>query len=138
MDTSFQEQHRTTGHFGTNNPHSSRMMINKPDAVQITIPGRAYFALPFGMSKDVVEIQTPYIDPATALRLLPSGTAPPTRPRTSAAIAIPTETEARVLTGWDAGERRLSIIAEAVYGNKGGKQVEFVRETLRRWGRVIE
>lgn len=137
MDVSFREQHRTTGHFGTNNPHSSRMMINKPDAVQITVPGRAYFSLPFGMSRNVVEIQTPYIDPTTALRLLPPTTELPSAPPPVVeTVLVPTETEAKVLAGWDAGEHRLSILAEAVYGNKGGKQVELVREILRRWDRL--
>ncbi len=143
MDTSFREQHRTTGHFATNNPHSSRMMIHRPDAINIGVPGRAYFLLPFGLAREVVEIQTPYLDPATALDLLPRDTtATPPPPPSSAPISDdelidePGEQERRVLEQWDAGERRISAIAEHAYGGKGGKQNGWVKAVLERWERL--
>ncbi len=143
MDTSFREQHRTTGHFATNNPYSSRMMIHRPDAVNISVPGRAYFLLPFGMAREVVEIQTPYLDPTTALHLLPAETAsapappPASAPLSEAELADElTEQETRVLEKWDTGERRISVIAEYAYGGKGGKQNQWVKEVLARRERL--
>lgn len=145
MDTSFREQHRTTGHFATNNPHSSRMMIHRPDAVSIGVPGRAYFLLPFGLAREVVEIQTPYLDPASALDLLPPASASaPAPPPFTGPISDDelddelTEQEARVLAKWDEGERRISAIAEHAWGSKGGKQNRWTREVLARWERLAE
>ena len=145
MNTSFREQHQTTGHFGTNNPHSSRMMIHKPDAVHITVPGRAYFILPFGMSRDVVEIQTPFLDPATVLRLLPTSVTPPSPiPRP---VAIESETvdegselnvrAAKILELWDSGVRVRKDLCEQVYGpgRTGGRYYELVEKVLHDHGR---
>ncbi|GIK36937.1 MAG: hypothetical protein BroJett011_07700 [Chloroflexota bacterium] len=142
MVPSFREQHRTTGHFGTNNPHSSRMMLNRPDAVHITVPGRALFALPFGMAGDVVEIQTPYLAPEEALRMLPSSTGPPPPPPPQVEVVsadsferegdLP-ERDQAAIDGWKEGLRGKDLVAR-VYGPEktGGKQYELVRTILRR------
>jgi len=137
MDTSFREQHRTTGHFGTNNPHSSRMMLNSPDATNITVPGRAYFALPFGMSRGIVEIQTPYLDPDMALRLLPGATQPPPSPQVQIVEqdAEPTEQERQVLQLAAAGESHAKI-CEVVWGYKSSKLYPQIDSILEKFGMV--
>ena len=121
------------------------MMIHRPDAVSIGVPGRAYFLLPFGLAREVVEIQTPYLDPASALDLLPRETASaPAPPPFTVPISDDklgdelTEQEARVLAKWDEGERRISAIAEHAWGSKGGKQNRWTREVLVRWERLAE
>jgi hypothetical protein len=147
MDTSFREQHRTTGHFGTNNPHSSRMMLNSPDAINITLPGRAYFALPFGISRGIVEIQTPYLDPDTALRLLPATThpLPPLQVQSEQGTGVaptaisqhlkPTEQERRVLELAAAGESHAKI-CETVWGYKSSKLYQRIDAILEKFGIV--
>lgn len=138
MDTSFREQHRTTGHFGTNNPHSSRMMLNSPEAANITTPGRAYFALPFGMSRGIVEIQTPYLDPETALRLLPAPTTvPPAMPSgrpgsTATAPTEPNDQEQKILALAASGTS-FSAIARQVFEADGGNQLKKVRQVLAKF-----
>ncbi len=76
MNTSIRQQFRTGLHFGTNDPASSRMIVNSSDAAKIVTPGRALASLPFGMSPGAIEIQTPYIDVATVLRALDQLNAP--------------------------------------------------------------
>ncbi len=131
MDTSFREQHRTTGHFGTNNPYSSRMMLNSAEAVNLTVPGRAYFALPFGMSRGVVEIQTPYLDPDTALQLLPAAvTPPPPLPETPRPEPTTQEQEILELAAQGAS---VSAIARQVFEADGGNQLKKVRQVLEKF-----
>jgi hypothetical protein len=81
MATSIRQQFRTGLHFGTNDPASSRMIVNSSAAVRLMAPGRALVSLPFGMSPGPVELQTPYIDAATVLhafsRLDPAAAAHP-------------------------------------------------------------
>lgn len=70
MDTSIRQQFRTGLHFGTNDPASSRMIVNSSDAIKLTTPGRALASLPFGMSSGAIELQTPYLDTGAALQAL--------------------------------------------------------------------
>lgn len=146
MDTSFREQHRTTGHFGTNNPHSSRMMLNSPEAINITVPGRAYFALPFGLARGIVEIQTPYLDPDTALRLLPATTTPasmpPSRSKDEESVGIGSDTAAspdgfarRVVELFDAGDT-ITAICKKIFGYKNQGKLDQVKQVLSEAGRI--
>lgn len=73
MSTSFREQFRTAIHFGTNNPHSSRMLLNSDLAVNIRRQGEAYVLLPYSPAqeqRDPLHIQAPYLEPATILQML--------------------------------------------------------------------
>jgi hypothetical protein len=48
----------------------------------------------------------------------------------------PTEKQQAVLDLWDAGEGSVSAIALRVYRTDGGRQIELVQKTLRKFGRV--
>jgi DNA segregation ATPase FtsK/SpoIIIE-like protein len=77
LSPSLRQQFRTGLHFGTNDPASSRMIVNSSAAVRLMTPGRALASLPFGLSGGVVELQTPYLDAATALTALAEVDSPP-------------------------------------------------------------
>jgi DNA segregation ATPase FtsK/SpoIIIE-like protein len=147
MVTSIRQQFRTGMHFGTNDPASSRMIVNSSDAVKITTPGRALASLPFGMSPGAVEIQTPYIDAATVLANLSEAAVPPTRPMPPAAATgleegsthnglQPTSKQAQVLALWDRGIMDKKIISRQVYGQVGGSQYQLIEATLSKFGRI--
>jgi hypothetical protein len=162
MDTSIRQQFRTGLHFGTNDPASSRMIVNSSDAVKITTPGRALASLPFGMSPGPIEIQTPYLDTAAALQALQqfglNNPAPPSELRrsrerisppagvngskTSAPPAAgvpenaPTPKQAKVLELWDSGVVDKKVISRQVYGVVGGNQYQLIEATLSKFGRL--
>ncbi len=152
MSTSIRQQFRTGLHFGTNDPASSRMIVNNSDAVKIVIPGRALASLPFGMSGGAVEIQTPLIDAGTALRALEqigtvSDPVPSERPMPETTSVIkekkgevitpqPTEKQAKILELWDQGVVDKKSISRQVYGRVGGRQYELIEATLAKFGRI--
>jgi DNA segregation ATPase FtsK/SpoIIIE-like protein len=71
MQTIIRQQFRIGLHFATNDAASSRMILNDPRATEIELQGRAFASLPFGLEKDVVEIQTPYLALETVVQTLP-------------------------------------------------------------------
>jgi hypothetical protein len=111
-------------------------------ASDIDRQGRAYAQLPFGLERAIVEVQAPFLDLETVIQALAPGSGPqqamPKPPPTQPAdkpTDTPTERQQAVLDLWDVGERSESVIASQVYG-EGGRQVELVRKTLKKFGRM--
>jgi hypothetical protein len=149
MATSIRQQFRTGMHFGTNDPASSRMIVNSSDAIKITTPGRALASLPFGMSAGAVEIQTPYLETATVLEALGGAelaAAGPARPIPALETDEPepsgnngfqpTAKQAQVLELWDKGILDKKSISRQVYGRVGGSQYQLIEATLSKFGRI--
>ena len=152
MNTSIRQQFRTGMHFGTNDPASSRMIVNNSDAVRIVVPGRALASLPFGMSAGAVEVQTPYLDSGSAIEALkqhqpPVATTSATRPVPDVnSISLmpdackpapkPTAKQARILELWDSGTVDKKTISRQVYGRIGGAQYRLIEATLTKFGRI--
>jgi hypothetical protein len=142
IDTNIRDQFLTRFHFATNDPHSSKMLLGSPVASDIDRQGRAYAQLPFGLERAIVEVQAPFLDLETVIQALAPGSGPqqamPKPPPTQPAdkpTDTPTERQQAVLDLWDVGERSESVIASQVYG-EGGRQVELVRKTLKKFGRM--
>lgn len=151
MSPSIRQQFRTGMHFGTNDPASSRMIVNSSDAVKIMVPGRALASLPFGMGQGAVEIQTPYIGAGAALQAIeqfefageldrggPEKSIPEleTLCPEDSPPASPTAKQAKVLHLWDNGVLDKETISRQVYGRVGGRQYELIEAALAKFGRT--
>ena len=152
MSPSIRQQFRTGMHFGTNDPASSRMIVNNSDAVKIVTPGRALASLPFGMGQGAVEIQTPYINAGTALQAIEQFESQgalagggPERPipdldqllpgTEDEPLPPPTLKQAKILHLWDNGILDKETISRQVYGRVGGRQYELIDAALAKFGR---
>lgn len=114
MSTSIRQQFRTAFHFGTNDPASSRMLLNDSGATQLMTQGRALVSLPFGMSKGVVEVQTPFISNNDVIDNL--------------CLNETKEAQIRRLSQLDLSRPE---IAKRVYGSVGGSQYSLIEKALQ-------
>jgi hypothetical protein len=143
LSTGTRDQFRTRLHFGTNDPRSSRMLLNVDLAAHIEQQGRAFVHLPFGLASRVIEIQTPYLSLETAASVLPRGLGPsnstiPTLAEASTANEKLTDRQAKILKLWDDGIRVKKSICEQVYGagKTGGKYYQLVDKVLTEHNRI--
>lgn len=150
LSTSIRQQFRTGFHFGTNDAHSSRMILNDPSAVEIERQGRAKVLLPFSLASGVLTLQTPYLALETVAYNL-TGTGPvtvemptaPERDHSSIREDLPSEKQEKILKLWDAGNFEgvdigsiTGKIAIDAYGSDGGRQRELVEKTLAKFDRI--
>lgn len=150
LSTSIRQQFRTGFHFGTNDAHSSRMILNDPSAVEIEQQGRAKVLLPFGLANEILEVQTPFLALETAAYNLtrggPATVEMPIAPKLDQSpikdLPKPTEKQERILKLWDASTLEgdlasvMGKIAQDVYADPGGRQRELVERTLRKFDRI--
>ncbi|MCB9107639.1 MAG: hypothetical protein H6633_25805 [Anaerolineales bacterium] len=117
LSTDIRQQFRTGLHFGTNDPNSSRMILNDPRACEIDHQGRCYAALPFGIEREVVEMQTPYLPLEIVVNRLGQGGGPAEQmPEPVAPEPGPNELKVLRLKQQDFS---ISAIARDIYGDDG-------------------
>jgi len=111
--------------------------MDAPEAVEFP-PGRAVIELP-GQPPAVV--QTLFLDRREARALLRPGALPSPPPAWTVENPepeqpAPTGKQQQALELWDGGERSEAAIARQVYGDSGGRQIELVRRSLEKFGRI--
>lgn len=147
LSTSIRQQFRTGFHFGTNDAHSSRMILNDPSAVEIEHQGRAKVLLPFGLANEILEVQTPYLSLETvAYNLTATGPATVAMPAPLESLKMdlqPTEKQEKILRLWDSSNFEgvdigsiTGKIAIDAYGSDGGRQRELVEKTLVKFDKI--
>jgi DNA segregation ATPase FtsK/SpoIIIE-like protein len=131
IDTDHRQQFSSKVQLHANDKSQARLLLDAVEALDFP-PGRAVVDVP-GLSPAVV--QTPYI-PKRELRSLlkPAGQVPP--PVFEPEVTKPTDKQQATLNIWDRGERSASAIASQVYNDAGGRQIELVNKTLRKFGRI--
>lgn len=140
IDTTIRDQFRTRLHFATNDPHSSKMLLDSAQASEIELQGRAYAQLPFGIEREIVEVQTPLLEleqaaspPIGAIEgglTVPEHTGP--QPIPDLPPPVPDTDESRVMELHSNGESR-SAIAREVFKHDGGNQLKLVDEILKKY-----
>jgi hypothetical protein len=129
MQTSIRQQFRTGLHFATNDAASSRMILNDSRATEIELQGRAYATLPFGLEKDIVELQTPYLTLETVVQTLPQTEQPMavTWPQPQ-----PTEQEQTILDLYQEGASHAQICKQ-VWGYKSSNKYPEIDAVLEKF-----
>lgn len=132
LSTDIRQQFRTGLHFGTNDQNSSRMLLNDPRACEISHQGRCYAALPFGIEREVIELQTPYLPLEIVASRLGQGIGP-AAPMPAPAAAEPGATDLEVVRLAGEGFSKADI-CRAVGWGIGGKQYAMIDEILAKYG----
>lgn len=133
IDTDHRQQFASKVQLHANEKSQARMLMDSAEDATKFPPGRAIIDLP-GLPQTLV--QTPYIDKRELRFLLrPANTPPQQPPAWEPEPDSPTGKQRAVLDLWDDGERDEGAIARLVYGD-GGRQVNLVRTTLEKFGRI--
>ncbi|GIK36604.1 MAG: hypothetical protein BroJett011_04370 [Chloroflexota bacterium] len=136
IDTDHRQQFSSKIQLHANDKAQARLLLDATQATEFP-PGRAVVDVP-GLPPTVV--QTPYIHKRELRSLLgQTGARPSPPPPLGEGLGVgaePTAYQRHTLALWEDGERALSAIARQVYGDGGGRQVELVRTTLEKFGRI--
>jgi hypothetical protein len=128
IDTNIRDQYRTRIHFATDDPNSSRMLLDSAAASEIDLQGRAFAKLPFGLEKSIVEVQAPYLDLDNVLQATANGRGPQQEFPTPGPDPIALEVLALSKKG-----RSVSAIAREIFKGDGGNQIKKVRAILAQF-----
>jgi DNA segregation ATPase FtsK/SpoIIIE-like protein len=128
IDTNIRDQYRTRIHFATDDPNSSRMLLDSAAASEIDLQGRAFAKLPFGIEKSIIEVQAPYLDLDTVLQATRDGSGP----QQEIPTLQPDPIAAQVLELSKTGQS-VSAIAREVFKGDGGNQIKKVRAILEQF-----
>jgi hypothetical protein len=125
IDTNIRDQYRTRLHFATDDPNSSRMLLESAAASEIDLQGRAFAKLPFGIEKSLIELQAPYLNLETVLQAAPDSGGP----QQDIPVPQPDPVAVRVLELSEQGQS-VSAIAREVFKGDGGNQIKKVKAIL--------
>jgi hypothetical protein len=136
LDTSIKRQFRTKVHFAASDVDSSRVLLGANDAAGIKEVGRAFARLPFDLSSDLVEIQTPYIDKAEVYQHMSILDLP------VSSLQKPTLAEQAVINAKNEGSglKECYRIYHQIENNGevpasvGGHQTKIIKDILQKWG----
>jgi hypothetical protein len=128
IDTNIRDQYRTRIHFATDDPNSSRMLLDSAAASKIDLQGRAFAKLPFGIEKSLIELQAPYLDLETVLQTVSDGSGP----QQDIPTPLPDPVAIRVLELRKQGQS-VSAIAREVFKGDGGNQIKKVKAILEQF-----
>lgn len=132
IDTDHRQQFSSKVQLHANDKSQARLLLDAVEALDFP-PGRAVVDVP-GLSPAVV--QTPFIPKRELRSLLKPAGQSPAPPAMEPELIKPTDKQQVALNLWDSGERSASAIAFQVYNDAGGRQIELVNKTLRKFGRI--